>query len=78
MQTFGTGADVEWQAHDLEPAGASTRFHVRRSGAPFGTFEVPLLGAHNVRNALAAIAVGDRRGHRAPSVSPRGCARSPA
>ena len=40
---------------------ASTRFTVRRGGAPFGAFELPLLGAHNVRNALAAIAVGDRR-----------------
>jgi UDP-N-acetylmuramate: L-alanyl-gamma-D-glutamyl-meso-diaminopimelate ligase len=57
VQTFGTGADVEWQAHDLEAAGGSTRFRVRRKGAPFGGFEVPLLGAHNVRNALAAIAV---------------------
>jgi UDP-N-acetylmuramate: L-alanyl-gamma-D-glutamyl-meso-diaminopimelate ligase len=31
---------------------------VRRSGTPIGTFELPLLGAYNVRNALAAIAVG--------------------
>jgi UDP-N-acetylmuramate: L-alanyl-gamma-D-glutamyl-meso-diaminopimelate ligase len=61
VATFGTsptsGADVDWQAHDLEPAGLSTRFHVRRKGSPFGSFDVPLLGAHNVRNALAAIAV---------------------
>src|SRR3954465_9357655 len=55
VQTFGTGDDVEWQAHDLVPAGASTRFHVRRKGAPFGTFDVPLVGAYNVRNATAAI-----------------------
>jgi UDP-N-acetylmuramate: L-alanyl-gamma-D-glutamyl-meso-diaminopimelate ligase len=57
VQTFGTGADVDWQAHDLEPAASSTRFRVRLRGSPFGTFEVPLAGAHNVRNALAAIAV---------------------
>jgi UDP-N-acetylmuramate: L-alanyl-gamma-D-glutamyl-meso-diaminopimelate ligase len=62
VQTFGTGADVEWQAHDLEPVGASTRFRVRRKGSPFGSFEVPLLGAHNVRNALAAIAVATEVG----------------
>jgi UDP-N-acetylmuramate: L-alanyl-gamma-D-glutamyl-meso-diaminopimelate ligase len=30
---------------------------VRRNGRPFGEFTVPLLGAHNVRNALAAMAV---------------------
>jgi UDP-N-acetylmuramate: L-alanyl-gamma-D-glutamyl-meso-diaminopimelate ligase len=57
VQTFGTGADFDWQAHDLEPAGQSTRFRVRRGGSPFGSFEVPLVGAHNVRNALAAVAV---------------------
>ena len=57
VQTFGLGDDVDWQAHGLEPAGSATRFHVRRARAPFGSFEVPLLGSHNVRNALAAIAV---------------------
>ena len=62
VQTFGTGDDVEWQAHDLTAAGESTRFRVRRRGSPFGEFEVPLLGAHNVRNALAAIAVGTQFG----------------
>jgi len=56
VQTFGTG-DADWQAHDLDSTGAATRFRVRRSGSPFGAFEVPLVGAHNVRNALAAIAV---------------------
>src|SRR5215472_7064660 len=28
VQTFGTGDEVEWQAHDLAPSGSSTRFHV--------------------------------------------------
>jgi UDP-N-acetylmuramate: L-alanyl-gamma-D-glutamyl-meso-diaminopimelate ligase len=36
----------------------STTFSVRREGTPIGTFDVPLLGAYNVRNALAALAVG--------------------
>jgi UDP-N-acetylmuramate: L-alanyl-gamma-D-glutamyl-meso-diaminopimelate ligase len=57
LQTFGTADGVEWHAHDLEPAGAATRFKVRRKGSPFGDFEVPLVGAYNVRNATAAIAV---------------------
>jgi len=62
VETFGLGEDVDWQGHGLEVAGASTRFRVRRGGSPFGDFEVPLLGAHNVRNALAAIAVGAETG----------------
>ena len=37
-----------------------------RQGQPFGDFESPLLGVHNVRNALAAIAVGARAGLTAP------------
>ena len=57
VATFGTGLDVDWQAHDLVPSRASTRFRVRKCGAPFGSFEVPLLGVHNIRNALAAIIV---------------------
>ncbi|HUK33084.1 MAG TPA: Mur ligase family protein, partial [Vicinamibacterales bacterium] len=57
MQTFGVGDDVDWQAHDIVPAAASTRFKVRYQRAPFGDFEVALVGVHNVRNALAAIAV---------------------
>jgi UDP-N-acetylmuramate: L-alanyl-gamma-D-glutamyl-meso-diaminopimelate ligase len=62
MQTFGTGEDVEWQAHDLQSANGATRFRVRRHGAPFGDFQVPLVGAHNVRNALVAIAIGTHLG----------------
>ena len=57
VQTFGTREGVDWQAHDLEAAGAGTKFRVRHAGKPFGVFDVPLVGAYNVRNATAAIAV---------------------
>ncbi len=62
VATFGLGPDVDWQAHGLEAVDGITRFHVRRAGAPFGRFDLPLLGAHNVRNALAAIAIGTEVG----------------
>jgi UDP-N-acetylmuramate: L-alanyl-gamma-D-glutamyl-meso-diaminopimelate ligase len=62
VATFGTASGVDWQADDIEPASASTRFRVRKGGGPFGAFEVPLLGAHNVRNALAAIALASEVG----------------
>jgi UDP-N-acetylmuramate: L-alanyl-gamma-D-glutamyl-meso-diaminopimelate ligase len=58
VETFGLSDGSDWQAHDLRVAAASTAFSLRRSGSPVGTFEVPLLGAYNVRNAVAAIAVG--------------------
>jgi UDP-N-acetylmuramate: L-alanyl-gamma-D-glutamyl-meso-diaminopimelate ligase len=57
VETFGTADGLDWQAHDLESAAAATRFNVRRHGSPYGRFELPLVGAHNVRNALAAIAI---------------------
>jgi UDP-N-acetylmuramate: L-alanyl-gamma-D-glutamyl-meso-diaminopimelate ligase len=57
VETFGTAAGADWQAYDLSATGTSTTFRVRRRGTPFGEFAVPLLGAHNVRNALAAVAV---------------------
>jgi UDP-N-acetylmuramate: L-alanyl-gamma-D-glutamyl-meso-diaminopimelate ligase len=62
VETFGTGEDVDWQADAVEAAGTVTRFRVRRRGSPFGTFELPLLGVHNVRNATAAIAIATEVG----------------
>jgi UDP-N-acetylmuramate: L-alanyl-gamma-D-glutamyl-meso-diaminopimelate ligase len=58
VETFGLTAGADWQAHDLEIEGGSTRFGVWHKGQPLGNFEVPLLGVYNVRNALAALAVG--------------------
>jgi UDP-N-acetylmuramate: L-alanyl-gamma-D-glutamyl-meso-diaminopimelate ligase len=57
VETFGLMDEATWQAHDVRYQDGVTRFGVRRSGAPFAQVESPLLGVHNVRNALAAIAV---------------------
>jgi UDP-N-acetylmuramate: L-alanyl-gamma-D-glutamyl-meso-diaminopimelate ligase len=62
VETFGLADGCTWQAHDLRVSAASTGFSVRHQGKPVGEFEVPLLGAYNVRNALAAIAVGSAVG----------------
>jgi len=58
VETFGLGSDATWRADDIHHRDGVTRFLVRRREEPFGSFESPLLGEHNVRNALAAIAVG--------------------
>jgi UDP-N-acetylmuramate: L-alanyl-gamma-D-glutamyl-meso-diaminopimelate ligase len=58
VETFGLSDGADWQAHDLKVSATSTTFKLRKGRAPAGTFELPLLGAYNVRNALAAIAVG--------------------
>ena len=62
VETFGLHDGATWQAHDLSTRDGITRFAVRRRGEPYAAFESPLLGVHNVRNALAAIAVGSRAG----------------
>ena len=62
VQTFGLAESADWRAEDLQTVDGVTHFKVRRSGGLFGRFQSPLLGAHNVRNALAAIAVGAHRG----------------
>jgi len=57
VQTFGLAAEAEWRATDIR-VGQGTAFRVSRRGQDLGEFTMPLLGDHNVRNALAAIAIG--------------------
>jgi UDP-N-acetylmuramate: L-alanyl-gamma-D-glutamyl-meso-diaminopimelate ligase len=62
VETFGTAEEADWQAYDLQPDKGRTQFRVRRGTRSVGAFEVPLVGAHNVRNALAAIVVAKELG----------------
>jgi UDP-N-acetylmuramate: L-alanyl-gamma-D-glutamyl-meso-diaminopimelate ligase len=57
VQTFGLSAGAEWRATDVHVATGTT-FRVVRAGRDLGEFSMGLLGEHNVRNALAAIAIG--------------------
>ena len=56
VETFGLSDGADWRAERLQVGSTGTTFLVRRHGTWFGEFTVPLLGAHNVRNALAALA----------------------
>jgi UDP-N-acetylmuramate: L-alanyl-gamma-D-glutamyl-meso-diaminopimelate ligase len=60
VETFGLASEATWQADEIDHQDGKTRFVVRRRGEPYGRFESPLLGVHNVRNALAAMAEGLR------------------
>jgi UDP-N-acetylmuramate: L-alanyl-gamma-D-glutamyl-meso-diaminopimelate ligase len=57
-ETFGFAADADWRASEVRAEADRTIFEVMRHGEPLGHFAVPLFGVHNVRNALAALAVG--------------------
>ncbi len=62
VETFGLASDADWRAGEVEPSGEGMRFEVTHAGEPLGHFDVPLSGVHNVRNALAALAVGHAAG----------------
>jgi UDP-N-acetylmuramate: L-alanyl-gamma-D-glutamyl-meso-diaminopimelate ligase len=63
VQSFGLSKDADWRGSEIRaavsPDGHSrTEFRVHHGPVDHGVFTLPLLGDHNVRNALAAIAVG--------------------
>ena len=62
VETFGLAAGVDWQASSITPEGGRLRFDVSYRAQPLGRFELPLFGAHNVKNALAALAVAHGEG----------------
>ena len=57
MIRYGLGEDADLRATALEQHGAQTRFQVERAGRKPLPVTLNLPGRHNVRNALAAIAV---------------------
>jgi UDP-N-acetylmuramate: L-alanyl-gamma-D-glutamyl-meso-diaminopimelate ligase len=62
IETFGLAPDADWRVSDIAASDGRVTFEAWYHGEPFGRFESPLFGAHNVRNALAAIAVGHAAG----------------
>ena len=61
VQTFGLDASADWRAVDIT-SGVDTAFTVRHGARDRGRFRMSMLGEHNVRNALVAIAVGTEVG----------------
>ncbi|MFC1665617.1 UDP-N-acetylmuramate--L-alanine ligase [Pseudomonadota bacterium] len=60
LVTYGTSESAEFRAVDIEQKGTRTRFRVERLNANPIDVEVAMPGDHNVRNALAAVAIADR------------------
>lgn len=58
VQTFGTVDGTDWRAGEITSRRGRTSFRLWERGVDRGVFDLPLVGVHNVRNALAAIAVG--------------------
>jgi len=62
VETFGVSPDADWRAANITPTGDRITFDLTVRGEPRAPVTVPLWGAHNVKNALAAMAVGDAAG----------------
>jgi UDP-N-acetylmuramate: L-alanyl-gamma-D-glutamyl-meso-diaminopimelate ligase len=62
VETFGLGAKADWRASELSAGAGRMTFEVTRQGDQLGHFHLPMAGEHNVRNALAALAVGSAAG----------------
>jgi UDP-N-acetylmuramate--alanine ligase len=56
--TYGFSDDADIVGYGIEPDGLGMRFGVRCRGEEIGEFRIPLIGLHNVLNALGAISVG--------------------
>jgi UDP-N-acetylmuramate--alanine ligase len=55
---YGIDAHAQLRALDIEVRGRGSRFRVREKGVDLGELNLAVPGYHNIRNALAATAVG--------------------
>ena len=62
VQTFGLESNAYWQGYEIKTTTTGTNFKVMREQKNYGDFWIPLHGVFNVRNAIAAIAVGNSAG----------------
>jgi UDP-N-acetylmuramate: L-alanyl-gamma-D-glutamyl-meso-diaminopimelate ligase len=62
VETYGFEATSHWRAEAVRPERGGMAFEVRKGGEPYGAFRLPLLGRHNVMNALAVIGAADHVG----------------
>ncbi|MCL4502454.1 MAG: UDP-N-acetylmuramate:L-alanyl-gamma-D-glutamyl-meso-diaminopimelate ligase [Deltaproteobacteria bacterium] len=53
---YGQSPDCQWRATEIRPSNGGMQFTAWRDGAPWGEFFLPMIGRHNVWNALAALA----------------------
>src|SRR4029450_3690383 len=56
---FGLAEAADWRPTDVTVSAAGQSFNVLHRGSRYATFQIPLFGLHNVRNAMASIAVAD-------------------
>jgi UDP-N-acetylmuramate: L-alanyl-gamma-D-glutamyl-meso-diaminopimelate ligase len=68
-ETYGLKANSDWQLGEILVEAPHTRFQVMKNGVLFGWFSTRMIGVHNLKNILAAIAVADSLGLCAPDIA---------
>jgi UDP-N-acetylmuramate: L-alanyl-gamma-D-glutamyl-meso-diaminopimelate ligase len=61
-EIVGLSDQADWRASEILPTPTGSVFQVAHKGESMGHVHLPLYGEHNVKNALAAIAVGHATG----------------
>ncbi|MGC1660899.1 MAG: UDP-N-acetylmuramate:L-alanyl-gamma-D-glutamyl-meso-diaminopimelate ligase [Candidatus Acidiferrales bacterium] len=61
-ETFGFSADCDWFAGDILWNDGATDFRVVHRGSEVAKIRIPVVGRHNVLNALSAVALAHNRG----------------
>jgi UDP-N-acetylmuramate: L-alanyl-gamma-D-glutamyl-meso-diaminopimelate ligase len=69
VESFGFSENADWRAGDVQVSPAGQTFTIFHDGERFATVLLPLFGAHNVRNALAAVAVANAAGISAGTIT---------
>ena len=62
VETFGLHEGADWRAVDVRSGADGARFRLLLKGEDRGEVHLALAGEHNVRNALAALAVASAEG----------------
>jgi len=62
IETFSMGGEGNWVSEIVGFENGFMRFDVQHNGTRFGRFQLPMVGGHNVRNALAVLALGHALG----------------
>jgi UDP-N-acetylmuramate: L-alanyl-gamma-D-glutamyl-meso-diaminopimelate ligase len=62
VQRYGSAVGADWRLGALTVEPPRSCFEVLKAGERFGSFRTPMIGRHNVLNALAVVAAADRMG----------------
>lgn len=68
VETYGLVPEMDWCAGDIEWRDGMTHFRAMHQGKEAARIRMPLVGRHNVMNALACVALALGRGLERPAI----------